>query len=127
MKAKFWQDWVILACAFWLFISPFLFDFAGAARPAALISWIFAVLLALSASEAVRFADELGEWLDAGLGVGLMVAPIAFGFEFLAAPAANFGIVGLIVVLCAISAMFRDRAIREDKAGEPHHHMIGMT
>ena len=127
MKAKFWQDWVILACALWLFFSPFIFDFGGAARPAAWSAWIFALLLAMSALEALKFADELGEWLDAGLGVGLMVTPVAFGFEFLAAPAANFGIVGLVVVLCAISAMSRDRAMHEEEMGEPHRHMTGMT
>ena len=127
MKARFWQDWVILSCALWLALSPSVFGFADLARPAAWVAWIFAALLTLSALEAIRFADELGEWLDAGLGAGLMIAPLAFGFAFDAGAAANFEVVGLVVVVCAIVAMLRDRAIHEDEAGEPHRHMTGMT
>ena len=115
MKSKFWQDWIILFCAVWLFFSPFILDFANLAFPAPWVAWILAVLLALSASEAVRFADEIGEWLDLGIGAALMLAPLTFGFEFFALPAANFEVVGLVVVACAISAAMRDRRLLDEK------------
>lgn len=115
MKIKFWQDWIILATAVWMFFSPFVLDYASASQPAAWLAWILSVCLIVSATEAVVFEDELGEWLDSSLGIALMVTPTALGFAGESALAINFVISGMIVTVCAISALLRDRRKRDEE------------
>jgi SPW repeat len=117
MSNKFWQDWVMLAAAIWLFLSPFVLGFASATHPAAWFAWILSVFLIISVSEAIAFTDEIGEWLDSAIGLALLVAPMTLGLHVDSAPAINSVAVGLIVTACAISALIRDRKILDAKYG----------
>lgn len=117
MKGKLWQDWVILAAAAWLFLSPFVLDFADIAHPAAWFAWVCSVVLFISASEALVVPDAIEEWVDGLAGAALMVSPWALGFARETPAAVNAVAVGLVVVVCAMSALIRDREM-----GAAGHH-----
>lgn len=117
MKVKLWQDWVILVAAAWLFVSPFVLDYAVLADPASWVAWACSVVLFVSASEALVIPDAIEEWVDGLAGLLLVVSPWVFGFAREMVPAVNAVVTGTVVVFCAMSALIRDR-----KMGAPGHH-----
>jgi hypothetical protein len=115
MQDKPWQDWVLLVAAAWLFLSPFALDFAELSHPGALLAWTCAIVLYLSASEALVVPDALEEVVDLGVGLSLVLGPWILGFGGNAA--ANSVLIGLLVTGFAASAFLRD--LRWHVAG--HH------
>jgi hypothetical protein len=109
MKAKLWQDWVILAAAVWLYVAPFVFGIATLSHPATVLSWTCAVVLGVAASEALAVPDVVEEWAGAIAGVALAAGPWVLGYGAEPLPAINSVAVGLVVIACAISALVRDR------------------
>ena len=120
MKAKLWQDWVLLVCAAWLFASPFVLDFADLTRPAAWLHWVVALALFVSASEALVVPDALEEWVDSMAGLALLVGPWALGFSHEFPAAISAVATGVVVAVCAVSALVRD--LRHHVTG--HHWAI---
>lgn len=118
MKLKPWQDWVILGAASWLYVSPFAFGIATLSHPAAMVSWACAVVLMVSTSEALAFPDPVEEWMDGIVGVALMASPWLLDFSDEKLPAGNSVLVGLVVTLCAISALGRDRKMSSRGPGQ---------
>lgn len=117
MANKLWQDWVILAAAFWLFISPFVLGFATLESAPAWVAFAVALALFVSASEALVIPDPIEEWVDGAAGLLLVASPWVFAFSAATIVAWNHVAVGLIVTACAISALIRDVKLKV-----PGHH-----
>jgi hypothetical protein len=127
-----WQDWANVVLAIWLFISPWILQFgrnvaqsttapaAGTAAAtvtpvasggmAAWNAWILGIIIFLVAVSAMgRFALSQ-EWANLLLGIWVFVAPWVLGFVALSAAAWDHWIVGVLVFLVSLSAMYMTRA-----------------
>jgi hypothetical protein len=94
------QDWINLVLAAFLFVSPWLFDFAGLAA-AAWNAWVCGVIIAVLALAAiVRFA-AWEEWINLALGAWLVIAPWVLGFSAAAAATWSHVILGLVIIAFA--------------------------
>lgn len=109
MRIRLWQDWAILVAAAWLYVSPFVFGIASLTHPATMLAWGCAVVLMVSASEALVVPDPVEEWVDVVAALALMAGPWVFGFSTQAGPAINSFVVGLAVLGLAVSALIRER------------------
>lgn len=143
--ARRWQDWVNLVLGVWLFISPWVLNFAagyatgaapggaaaGATAPAgdALANaswdaWIFGVVIAVVALSSTLRVAAWQEWgtliLGLILGVWLFIAPWALAFSGAPAAAWDHWIVGALVFLVSLSALpyFRRAAMDYAHAGD---------
>ena len=92
-------DVVNLMLGAWLFVTPWIFDFADGA--AGWNAWIFGALIALVAFAALMVFTELEEWANLLLGLWVIVAPWNLGFSGTKAAFANHLIVGIAVVVLA--------------------------
>lgn len=108
-KIKHWQDWVILAAAAWLYVAPFVLKIASLQNPATVLSWVCAVVLMISAAEAMTVPDVIEEWVDVVAGAALVVGPWVLGFSADGAATANSVAVGLVVISCAVSVLGNER------------------
>lgn len=106
-----WQDWANIVLAVLLFIAPWAFQFTGspgtpevgdsAGLSAAWNAWISAlVVAALAIAALLRFA-EWEEWLNAAVGLWLVISPWVLGFA--AIPAALWSAV-VLGALIAVSS-----------------------
>lgn len=95
-----WQDWVILALGVWLFFAPFFMAYGSATGAAAWDSYVVGALVAVSAVSALWTPESLSEkWVNVVLGLWLVMAPFAFGFDASEAVATwNHVVVGILVV-----------------------------
>jgi SPW repeat len=85
-----------------LFVSPWLFGFAGVSV-AAWNAWIFGAIAALIAVVAALRAYDWKEWLDAIAGIWIAISPWFLGFSGMPAAAWVHVIVGLgVLALAAI-------------------------
>lgn len=108
-----WQDWANLVLGVWLFMSPWLLNYAGLPA-AAWNAWLFGlVVTALSAASLIHYARWV-EWSNVAAGVWLVVAPwvLAFAWSGVTRPAFNHVIVGLLV---AVLALWDALAHREER------------
>ena len=112
MKKPFRFDWIILASAGWLYVSPFVFGTATLANPATALAWVCAVVLLISASEALTVPDVIEEWVGVVIGFALVAGPWIFAFDGETAPTINSVAVGIVVTACAIAGVVRDRRSR---------------
>jgi hypothetical protein len=116
------QDWALVVLAIWLFISPWVLHFGGAAPAvvggaangagighACWNAWILGVILVLVAISAVGRVRVNQEWLTLVLGGWIFIAPWALGFVVLPRASWDHWIVGIVVVLIALAnlPMFR--------------------
>lgn len=115
MKVRYWQDWAILALAVWLYAAPFVMGTARLSHPATMLAWASAVVLMVSAAEAITFPDVLEEWVDVAVAALLVAGPWIFGFSHEAAPTANSVAVGVAVLACALSVLARVRSERRKR------------
>lgn len=118
MSSRRWQDWVILIAGVWLFFSPFWmasYDVAGAA---ALNSVGVGVLLVAASCIALARPRPWEEWVNLVLGVWLVVAPFALGFEDAGPATLNHVVIGVIVAGDAMFALARSRG---DRLGAAQH------
>jgi len=107
MNARRWQDWVMLALGAWLFFSPFwMAGYASTMSAAAWNSYLSGAAVAVFALIALASPARWEEWIEAVLGVWLVVSPffIAFrGHEF--GGGWNEILVGVLVLIDAFWAM----------------------
>jgi hypothetical protein len=92
-------DVVNLILGVWLFVTPWIFDFAGGA--AGWNAWIIGALIALIAIAALMAFTEWEEWANLVLGLWAIVAPYNLGFEGNKQALANHLIVGIAVAVLA--------------------------
>jgi hypothetical protein len=110
-----WQDWVNVALAVWLFISPWVLNFGGAvtgagvagtaavAMAAAWNAWILGVIVFLLALTAARQQRSSPEWINVLLGGWIFIAPWVLGFAGLFPAAAwDHWIVGAVIAILGI-------------------------
>jgi hypothetical protein len=123
-RANRWQDWANLILAIWLFISPWVLQFVGAAQvaPAGVVNgpsvavghaawnaWVLGVIVFLVALSAIGSWEVWQEWWNLVLGAWIFVAPWALGFVGL--PRANWDhwFVGAVIFLLALWGLYRLR------------------
>jgi SPW repeat len=91
-------DVINLILGAWLFVTPWIFGFAG---NAAVNAWIVGALIALVAIAALMAFTEWEEWVNLVLAIWAFVAPWNLGFDSNTAAMANHVIVGIIVAVLA--------------------------
>jgi hypothetical protein len=103
-----WQDWASFALGLWLAVSPWIADYAG--HDAATANAAVCGLGLALASHFGFSCDHVGcEWLTLGVGLWLIAAPFALGFQASHVATVNTMTVGLFVTLLSGWALELDR------------------
>lgn len=113
MKTKRWQDWVNLLAGAWLFVSPWVLNYASELSAAAWNAYILGAAIVLFAAVAVSVPKAWEEGINVVLGVWLAISPWALGFASNREVAMNTSVVGFVVAVLALWAMFRDRGFQD--------------
>lgn len=100
---KQWQEWVMIALGVWLFISPFVLGYGGAS---ALNAYYVGAGLVLFSVIALVKPQLWGEWVNLVLGGWLLVSAFLLTPEGGGVAQWNHVIVGVLVVVDALSAVF---------------------
>ena len=103
-----YQDWISLACAVLLFISPWILAFSGDVT-ATRAAWITGVVVAIFAVAALVQFAEWEEWISLLLGVWMIVAPWVVGFSTLGVAVAAFVVLGLVVAVASAAEIWQIR------------------
>ena len=106
-QVKHWQDAVNALLGAWLVASPWVLGFQGMLVAAAVTTAVGALLVA-SSIEAMQVPQAWEEWLDVMLGIGLMLAPLLFGFDGVAPALQNALITGGLVTVLALWVLVTD-------------------
>ena len=114
MKGRLWQEWMILFAAAWLFAAPLAFGYAKINHPGAMLSWICAAALFISATEALKMPDLFEEWVDTFAALALILGPWVLGYSGDVYATYNSVAIGLVVLFCGLAAVVRDVRSRED-------------
>lgn len=118
MRVQHWQDVVSLLLGVWLAVSPFALGFEGAA------AWITVTLglcIMLFAVEGFVVPSYLEEWGEILLGLALLAAPWAIGYEQTMATTISI-VSGLLVILFAAWELATDREFATWWHDRWHHH-----
>lgn len=100
-----WQDWLNLILGIWLFFAPMV-GVGTAMGIAAWDSYIVGVLVALFSIGALARPQQWEEWINAVLGLWLILAPFVLAFTSETGPMWNHIIVGLVIGGGALWAWF---------------------
>lgn len=123
-----WQDGANMVLAIWLFISPWVLQFAytgaagGSAGIAAWNAWVLGVIVFLVSLSAMGQRFVRGqEWANLVLGIWIFVAPwvLAFAADN-SNPAWDHWIVGALIVLVSAGGIANTRALPAS-AETPRH------
>lgn len=96
-----WKDVVNLILGLWLIITPWALNFAADRRP----MWnavVIGVVIAIAAIAALVSFRKWEEWIEAVLGLWLIISPYLLGFTTEMNATVNQVIVGIIVAALAI-------------------------
>jgi hypothetical protein len=96
-----WQDIINVALAIWLFVSPWVLGYSGAAAPNA---WVIGVVVFLLSATSLAQFRLWEEWINVLLGIWLILSPWVLHFSTSSRPTSNAIIVGIIVGLLALSS-----------------------
>ena len=99
-----WQDWVNLILAVWLFISPWVLNFAGQQRPS-WDAWIVGIIVGVLSIAALTQVQDWEEWINLLLGAWLFISPWVLGFRDNHMISSNAWIVGVLIFLVAASEL----------------------
>lgn len=98
------QDWVLLVGGVYLFLTPWLFGFAGEA--AAGNAWTVGVVLALASIWGLaQPAQVAAPAVSLVAGLWLAISPWALGFAGAVAAATNAWVVGVLAVVLAATVL----------------------
>ena len=98
------QDWIMLIGGVYLFLTPWLYGFAGEA--AAGNAWAVGVVLALASIWSLAQPAQLAApVVNLVAGLWLAVSPWVLGFAGAVAAASNAWIVGVLAVVLAASVI----------------------
>ena len=103
-SANNWQDWVNLVLAIWLFISPWVLNFAGQQRPS-WDAWIIGAVVAILSIAALTQMQIWEEWVNLLLGAWLFISPWVLRFSSNSTISWNAWIVGVLIFLVAASEL----------------------
>lgn len=115
---KRWQDAVNMLLGLWLFVSPWVLQFAGH-EAAAWNAYVVGTAIVLFAAIAVYMPKVWEELINMIFGVWLVISPYALGFATETTVAVNAVAVGALTVGFATWAMFRDAEF--NKWWHEHH------
>ena len=132
-RANNWQDWANLVLAIWLFISPWVLNFAGGANAgvggsatvgadASWNAWVLGAIVFLVALSAIGRMELWQEWINLVLGVWVFIAPWVLGFAGFGNAAWDHWIVGALVFLisvCILAEMRQGRRLPAEPRGNP--------
>ena len=107
MKAKRWQDWVMLILGIWLLVAPFwMSGYASHGSVAAGNSYIFGILVIAFAWAALATQRRWEEWVELAIGIWLVISPFVLRFWGSEHGAGvNTLILGILVLIDAIWAL----------------------
>lgn len=108
MSEKRWQDWVNLILGVWLFVSPWVLEYTML-QSAAWNAYIMGAAIVVFAAIAAYMPKAWEEMINIILGVWLVLSPYVLGFATDTMIAAHTVVVGVLVTLFAVWAMFADR------------------
>ncbi|WP_439922693.1 SPW repeat domain-containing protein [Nitrobacter sp. JJSN] len=94
-RIQHWQDVAGLLLGVWLILSPFALGSAGAATWITIVLGLCAILFAVEGFVIPSYLEEWGEVL---LGLALLVAPWAIGYESVSATVSSM-VSGMLVIL----------------------------
>ena len=127
LRRNRWQDWDNLILAIWLFISPWVLQFAtgaSAAQPgagavatggaalsyASWNAWVLGVIVFLVALSALGRMEFWQEWISLLLGIWIFIAPWILGFAGYPSAAWDHWIVGALIFLVSLWNLWSARA-----------------
>jgi len=96
-----WPNWLSLALAIWLFVSPWILV-GPPAGAWAWDAWVVSVILAGLSLTALAQLAEWEDWANLALGVWLFFSPWIFGYSSMTNMAWNSYIVGILIGLVAL-------------------------
>lgn len=96
-----WKDVVNLVLGLWLIVSPWALTFAADRRPMWNAS-VIGLIIAVAALAALISFHKWEEWIEALLGLWLIVSPYLLGFTTQMNATVNQVIVGIIVAALAV-------------------------
>jgi hypothetical protein len=117
-----WPNWLNLALAVWLFISPWILSFAyGAGAPAAMTpanagaaawnAWVVAVIVGVLSIAAIAKLAVWEDWINLVLGVWLFCSPWILSYAGLYDAMWNSLIVGFLIAALAIWGIVAARSV----------------
>ena len=106
-RVKHWQDPGNALAGVWLVISPWVLGFSNVTI-AATTTIAVGVLLVATSVGAMQFAQAWEEWLDAILGVGLVLLPFVVGFDGVLPALQNALACGALVTFLALWGLASD-------------------
>lgn len=109
MKQR-WEDWINLILGAWLFFTPFLFGYTGAAT-AAWNAYIFGAALVILTIIALSAPQPWEEWVDSAIGLWIVISPWILGFSALTAATWNALIIGFVVLILSLEASRASRQV----------------
>lgn len=95
-----WQDWVNLIAGIWLFITPWLFNYARTGY-----SWdafLFGFIMIIFSIWAISDRRLWEEWVDSIIGIWVFISPWVLSFSFDYAALWNFLAVGFVATILSI-------------------------
>ena len=102
-----WEDWGNLLVGAWLFISPWMLQFAAGTGTDATVAaaawdaWISGVIIIVIAGTALFRLQQWEEWVNIVVGLWVAISPWVLGFTSLTTATSNAVIVGTIAVVLA--------------------------
>ena len=99
------QDWINVACAVLLFISPWVLGFSGDLT-AARTAWVGGIVIFVMAVAAMLQFAEWEEWVALIVGVLVLISPWVLGFAAVHAALWTCVVLGIIVALSSISEIW---------------------
>jgi hypothetical protein len=106
-RVKHWQDAANAVLGAWLVVSPWVLGYQNVV--VAMVSTMaIGALLVASSLEAMQVPQAWEEWLDAGLGALLMMAPALLGYDAVAPALQNALITGALVTGLALWVLVTD-------------------
>jgi hypothetical protein len=99
-----WQDRMEILVGVWLCIAPWVLGLPPAAAWSAVAVGVFVILLS---AEDFFFPDQLEEWGNAVLGIGLMISPWVWGYADHTVATMNAFLSGLLISGFAFWALER--------------------
>ncbi len=110
-----WWDWVNVVAGGWLFVSPWIQNFTGAAAgspvgraiamTAAWNAWVVGAVVFLLSLIATQRPQSRPEWVNMLLGVWIFVSPWILGFGRLSPAVWDHWITGAVIVMVAFVAI----------------------
>ena len=108
LNRKNTQDWVNLALAVALFISPWALGFVSV-RPAAWNAWAVAIVIGVIAVAAITAFAVWEEWVNLLLGLWLIASPWVLHFSTDTRPTWTAVILGIVAAVISAWALWENQ------------------